>query len=325
MPLLCPLDHQTAIDEPFAGACGVSVHYSPRMKPTLGEINISQRAIALAPTEFWRARRYERDYAAARDELLTGIDLDDLFAFVGREKSQGALKAERRDLYDLLNQRWDVLADRLFQAVSAGEPEAGLYSFMQRACFGNVMRLNPKGTAYNVDPHVDKLANAYRFSPEDWIAWLESKKWSPRMRGDWKSALEAIKRPERCYLLLDPPYIEDTDSRKMTPAYINHKVTTDNGRAATYALAVDPIRMALSKGFPLIHFTNYYSSQLDQDVTRMSHDAGYICDRIAIGVCGAMGNSAGRYKHGDRQDKRPRPVEYLWTLRPCPQLSFNFN
>jgi hypothetical protein len=323
LPLLRPLPHQTQVAEPFMGAAGLSIEYS-HLRSTLGDINISQRAIALAPTDFWLARQYERDYTQARDEALKGIDLDDLFAFVGRKTSQTVLKEERIDIYKKLNDQWDVLFDRLYHGIAAGDPMPGLYSFMQRGAFGNVMRMNPNGTAYNVDPHVDKLSGAFKFNPEEWVAWLQSKNWSPRVCGSWQAAIERIKRPENCYLLLDPPYIEDTASRKMTPCYQNHRVTTDEGRAYTYSLAIDPIEIALNKGFPLIHFTNYYSAQLDADVTALAHAADYICDRVTIGICGAMGNSAGRHKHGDRADTRPRPVECLWILRRAEQLIFTF-
>jgi len=89
----------------------------------------------------------------------------------------------------------------------------------------------------------------------------------------------------------------------------------------TYALAVEPLKVALNRRFPLIHLTNYYSAKLDAEVTQMAHDAGYTCNRQAIGVCGAMGNSNGRKIHGDRADTRPRPVEYLWEFQPFSQLS----
>ena len=317
--MLKPLPSQVEICEPFMGAAGVSVGIG--LPSTLGEINISQRAIATVPSCFWQSRRYVADYHAAQSEFLSGVDLDRLFSYIGQKKSQTVLREQDTGIYDLLNDRWHGLTSRLFAAVSADEPEPGLYSFCQRSCFGNVMRLNPKGTAYNVSWHVDKLLNAVRFDPNHWAEWLYSRRWNPRVYSTWQDAIAAVKRPDKCYLLLDPPYIEDTADRKMSSAYPGHKVTTQDGRAMTYALAVDPLKIALNRGFPLIHLTNYYSAKLDAEMTGLAHDAGYICNRQAIGVCGAMGNSNGRKIHGDLADTRPRPVEYLWTFQPFSQLS----
>ena len=317
--MLRPLPTQTEICEPFMGGAGVSVEIG--LPTTLGEINISQRAIASVPSCFWKSRRYVADYRAAQSEFLAGVDLDALFSYVGREKSQTTLREKDTGIYDLLTDRWHDLTRRLFAAVSADDPEPGLYSFCQRSCFGNVMRLNPRGTAFNVSWHVDKLLSAARFDPDDWTEWLYSRQWNPRVYSSWQEAISSVKRPDKCYLLLDPPYIEDESDRQISPAYLNHFVTTDDGRAMTYALAVNPLKVALSRGFPLIHLTNYYSAKLDAEVTQMAHDAGYICNRQAIGVCGAMGNSNGRKIHGDRADTRPRPVEYLWEFQPFSQLS----
>ena len=317
--MLRPLPTQTEICEPFMGAAGVSVGIG--LPTILGEINVSQRAIATVPSCFWKSRRYATDYRAAQSEFLAGVDLVKLFSYIGQEKSQTTLREQDPGIYDLLTDRWHALTSRLFALVSADEPEPGLYSFCQRSCFGNVMRLNPKGTAFNVSWHVDKLLNAVRFDPNHWAEWLYSRQWNPRVYSSWQGAISAVKRPNGCYLLLDPPYIEDEDDRKMTSAYVNHRVTTDDGRAYTYALAVEPLKVALNRGFPLIHLTNYYSAKLDSEVTQMAHDAGYICNRQAIGVCGAMGNSNGRKIHGDRVDSRPRPVEYCWEFQPFNQLN----
>jgi len=318
--MLRPLPTQAEICEPFMGAAGVSVGIG--LPTTLGEINISQRAIAAVPSCFWKSRRYVADYRTAQSEFLAGVDLDRLFSYIGQEKSQTTLREQDPGIYDLLTERWHGLTSRLFAAVSADEPEPGLYSFCQRSCFGNVMRLNPKGTAFNVSWHVDKLLSAVKFDPNHWTEWLYSRQWNPRVYSSWQDAIAAVKRPHECYLLLDPPYIEDEVSdRRMSPAYLNHFVTTDDGRAYTYSLAIDPICAALNRGFPLIHLTNYYSGKLDAEVTGLAHSAGYICNRQAIGVCGAMGNSNGRKIHGDRADTRPRPVEYVWTFQPFSQLS----
>ena len=318
--MLRPLPTQDEICEPFMGAAGVSVGIG--LPTTLGEINISQRAIASVPSCFWKSRRYSTDYRAAQSEFLAGVDLDTLFSYIGQEKSQTTLRDRDTGIYDLLTGRWHGLTTRLFAAVSADEPEPGLYSFCQRSCFGNVMRLNPRGSAYNVSWHVDKLLSAVRFDPNHWTEWLYSRQWNPRVYSSWQEAIAAVKRPDKCYLLLDPPYIEDEESdRRMSPCYPGHKITTDDGRAMTYSLAVEPLKVALSRGFPLIHLTNYYSAKLDSEVTELAHDAGYFCNRQAIGVCGAMGNSNGRKIHGDRADTRPRPVEYVWEFQPFSQLS----
>jgi hypothetical protein len=320
---LKPLESQDRICEPFMGAaCRSLINGLPA---TVGEINISQRAIAQATTRIRSQNQYIREYEESRRYFLDGIDTS-LFVNYGQPgRGMDLFYAENPDIGAVLIDRWKNLATRLFAAVAEGDPSPGLYSFCQRSCFGNVMRLDPSGEAYNISWHVCKLKSAINFAPIQWCERLKAQNWNPTVLNSWQEAIAAVKRPHRTYLLLDPPYIEEAGKdRKMTPCYPGHSVT-GGGRAKTYALSIDPIAAALNRGFPLIHFTNYYSAQLDADVSRMAHEAGYLCDRLTIGICGALGNSNGQYKHGDRADKRPEPIECLWTLRPFTQIALIFD
>jgi hypothetical protein len=309
---------QKQICEPFMGGAARSL--ALQLPASLGEVNRSGREIALTSASTRKTASYIKGYNLARAEFFAGVDIDRLLSYSDCKQPMKLIRAEIPAIANELDARWRQLCDRLFAAVEAGNPMAGLYSFCGRACFGNVMRLNPKGDAYNMSWHVDKLKNAIAFNPNDWCSQLRHQEWDPRVENSWQSAILAVKRPKDCYLLLDPPYIEGEGDRKMTPCYPGHRVT-GVGRDDTYFLAVDPLKLALQRGFPLIHLTNYYSARLDGAVTQMAHDAGYLCDRVTIGVCGALGNSSGRFKHGDRRDTRPRPVECLWIFKPFEQLN----
>ncbi len=303
------------------GGAGISIREG--LKPVLGEINISQRVISQVPMSRRAIAQYVADYNAKRAEFLADIDLDELLKYAHKDvkQQQKVLRAETPGIASKLDERWHTLTDYLFREIEAGEPQPGVYSFVQRVTFGNAVRLTPTGDAFNMAWHIGKLKQAIQFDPHAWCDELVAMKWRPEVYPCWQDAIAAIRNPAKCYLLLDPPYIEGDGDRKMTPCYKDHKVTTDDGRAGTYALAIEPLKVGLSRGFPLIHLTNYYSQRLDNDVTQMAIDAGYLCDRQMLGICGALGNSNGRLEHGGRVDDRPQPIECLWTFTPPKQIS----
>ena len=317
--MLRPAPWQTQSCEPFMGGAAKSLEFG--LKASLAEINPPQRKLARIPANTKAIAEYTRFYRQIAADFVAGIDVDQLMSYVNREQSMKALRAEIPHIAAILDERWQPLKTRLFDEVKADTDwTAAPYSFCQRACFGNVMRLNPLGTHYNVTWYVGKLANALRFDPETWCESLRSRRWNPTVFNNWEGAIAAVKSPYQTWLLLDPPYIEADGDRKMTPCYPGHFVTTADGRDATYRLAIEPLRFGLRRGFPLIHLCNYYSTKLDADVTAMAYESGYLCDRTMVGVCGSLGNSAGRYKHGQRVDSRPKPIECIWTFRPFEQL-----
>jgi site-specific DNA-adenine methylase len=318
---LRPAPRQSAICEPFMGGAAKSLEFG-FLSPYLAEINPPQRKIARVPSSKKAITDYVKLYRQIASDFVDGIDVDQLLSYVKREQSMKALRAEIPGVAAVLDERWLPMKKRLFESVQADtDDQAAPYSFMQRSCFGNVMRLNPKGTHYNVTWHVGKLSNALRFDPEAWCESLRSRQWNPKVFSNWEGAIAAVKSPYITWLLLDPPYIEADGDRKMTPCYPGHVVTTEEGREATYRLATEPLRMGLRRGFPLIHLCNYYSAKLDLEVTEMAYEYGYLCDRQMIGICQALGNSAGRYKHGGRVDARQKPTECIWTFRPFAQLN----
>jgi hypothetical protein len=188
--------------------------------------------------------------------LSMGLTLTTCWHMPEQKQAMKALKANDGATYRKLSVRWHELTRWLYSDIASGEFSAGHYSFVQRAAFGNVLRLSPSGEGFNITWHVDKLKAALNFNPEQWCESL--KDFRPTITPDWYSAITAVRNPQKCWLLLDPPYIEADGDRKMTPCYIGHKVT-GGGREETYRLAVEPLREGLSRGFPWVHLFNYYS------------------------------------------------------------------
>jgi len=317
--MLKPLLSQSQICEPFAGGAAKSLQLG--LRSNLGEINISQAALAQVPTSKKTITNYIKDYEGIRSCFLEGIDLDALLRYADADvkQQQKALKEDCPKVVELLTQRWKSITLNLFESINSGDPSSGIYSFCQRACFGNVMRLSPSASGFNVSWHVSKLKNAIAFSPHDWCEGLKAQHWNPQVLTSWERAINSVINPQKCYLLLDPPYVEAEGDKKMTPCYLGHKVTGD-GRAQTYALSIEPLREGLRRGFPWIQLTNYYSPQLDNEVTQLAIDNGYLCNRTMLGKCGALGNSNGRFKHGGRVDQRPEPIECAWSFQPWQQI-----
>jgi hypothetical protein len=241
-------------------------------------------------------------------------------AYKERKQAQKQLRKEQPDFAAAIDGRWLELRDRLF-AMSPIDPDLpGLYGFMQRAAFGNTMRFNPRGTNYNSAWHVGKLATALRFDPAAWTEGLRQQGWKPRVEASWEDAINAVKSPQKTYLLLDPPYWCDGTESKMTPCYPGHKIGTHGQHDYTFNLAVEPLEMAMRRRFPWIQLCNYDSDRLDSAVQKLARQHGYCVAVRVMGVCGALGNSNGRLEHGDRRDGRSRPVEVVWELSPARQL-----
>jgi hypothetical protein len=206
---------------------------------------------------------------------------------------------------------------------NGGNPKlAGYYAFCLRACFGNVMRLNPKGTHFNVKWHVDKLNQACLYNPQQWIDGLASMRWDPIVLPSWESAIAAVDNPEKTFLLLDPPYTCDHKTEKMTPCYSHHKITTQDGNNETFRLAIDSLKAGLERGFSSIAVCNYFVPRLDAEVCQLASDADYSCTPFLMGECNALGNSNGRRKYGNRVDGRARPVEVIYRIERVPGRVF---
>lgn len=317
--VLCP-GALPRMSEPFMGGAARSAMYSG-VKSSLGEINSAMRQIALAPTTSKRRKAYIDSYNAAKQRFITGIPLELVFAFKGAKESQKAFKKAEPGLYEELTGRWSEMKSELFAAIlSDGSEVSGFYSFMQRSCFGNVMRLNPTGTAFNVSWHGEKLFNAVLFDSIEWVGQYRSIGWNPRVYSGWQEAI-SLSNPRYTYLLLDPPYWVDGKTSKMTPCYPGHKTGTHGDHDETFNLAVLPLVEGLRRGFPLIHLCNYYSPRLESAVTDSAFNFGYSVSRYEIGQCRALGNSNGRRQHGNRVDNRERPIEVIYELRPAKQLT----
>lgn len=316
---LFPQLDATAMVEPFMGGASRSIRY--RHLPTyLGEVNPAQRAIALA---LHNPQQYIDSYKEAHDRFwrMAWSDRQTILEmFAGAARSQKALKAILPKTYAVLTENWrKIVADLFYWMHSRVNPAlAGYYAFCIRACFGNVMRLNPGGTHFNVTWHIDKLANACQYSPEAWVKALQSKRWNPTVLPCWEEAISAVPNPETTWLLLDPPYACAEDS-KMTPCYLAHSVTTKQGMSTTFDLAVDSLKAGLERGFTQIDCCNYYSEALDTAIRQLAATAGYSLSVHLMGECNALGNSNGRRMHGHRVDKRKRPIEVIYRINRVKQ------
>lgn len=198
----------------------------------------------------------------------------------------------------------------------------GYYAFALRACFGNVMRLTPAGTHFNVSWHVDKLAQACAYDPQQWIDGLAAMRWDPIVLPSWEDAIAAVDNPSKTWALLDPPYLCDHATEKMSPCYTHHEITTQDGNEKTLQLAIDSFQAVLERGFHTISVCNYFVPRLDAAVKQLSADAGYSLQSTEMGECGALGNSNGRRKHGQRVDGRARPVEVIYRIEKVPTKFF---
>ncbi|MBW4692267.1 MAG: hypothetical protein KME27_10920 [Lyngbya sp. HA4199-MV5] len=301
-----------AICEPFMGAACRSMinHHLPT---TLGEINAAQRAIALA---LHNPQAYSDSYKEAAERFWGGTNGYRILAYAGRKKAQTLLGEREPELCATLTVNWRSLTADLYRWMYSESDWklAGYYAFCIRACFGNVMRLNPQGTHFNVAWHIDKLKNACEYSPERWLKALQAINWNPTVLPCWEAAIAAVVEPASTWLLLDPPYWVPGDQEKMTPCYPGHSIGTNGAHEETFRLAVDSLQAGLERGFSQITVCNYHSDKLDAALTALMQDAGYSYKAVLMGECKALGNSNGRYKHGQRVDKRDRPVEMIYQV-----------
>ena len=318
---LYPPMNAKAICEPFMGACSSSIRYH-HLPCYLGEINPAQRAIALA---LHNPQAYIEGYRDAENWFW--YDLEDeqdlVLSFAGQEKAQSKLSVVIPEIYQALTVHWKQIVSELYQWMhSTPDPRlAGYYAFCIRACFGNVMRLNPKGTHFNVTWHVDKLQNACQYNPQQWLDGLRAIDWNPNVFDCWESAIASVPDPSSTWLLLDPPYACQK-SERMTPCYPGHQVTTENGMSTTFKLATDSLLAALEREFKNIAVCNYDLPELDAAIQEMAASAGYVATKNIVGKCKALGNSNGRFKHGERIDKRSQPIEVIYQIRKTDKAVF---
>lgn len=311
---LYPSISDNAICEPFLGSAARSLMYCDRLRVYAGEINLAQREIAVA---LYNPEAYVHAYREAMARFWNGFETfrSRIFEYVGRERSQSALSAELPDLCAGLTQNWRAIAADVFQWMNDGNPKlAGYYAFCLRACFGNVMRLNPRRSHFNIKWHVDKLNQACLYNPQQWIDKLSAMRWDPILMPDWESAIAAVENPEKCWLLLDPPYTFDYKTEKMTPCYVHHKITTQDGNDETFRLAIDSLKAGLERGFSSIAICNYFVPRLHAAIAKLVADADYSYSMFHMGRCDALGNSNGRLKHGNRMDGRARPTEIIYRI-----------
>jgi hypothetical protein len=303
--MLVPDSSHKAICQPFMGSAARSLGSS--LPNYLGDINAAHRSIAQAhksPDEFAAA------YWGFRDRLIEGIDVN----LLANYENQRPLKADHPDIFQLITDRWkamqsDLYAERHDESVGM----AGRYYFSLKATFGQVMRLNPRETAFNNAWHVDKLNAAIVFSPAEWCQRMAVTPFDATIYPSWQTAIEAPPEPWQTYLILDPPYWCDGSIHKMTSCYPGHAINYMGQFDPVFDLAIAPLKRAIELGYRKIHLCNYYSPQLDRAITELTAD--YNVMGFEIGECRSLGNSAGRLTHGNRKDGRERPIEMIWEIR----------
>lgn len=309
---LQPLPFQKTICTPFMG--GAAKELKTCLRAIVGESNAALRDIAQAPKYESSIINFVREYQSALAYMVEDFPIDKILPYASVKQSQKQLRKYEPELAEILDFRWKTLCEKLWNSLENGESCAGLYMFCVRACFGNVMRMNPKQTAFNVSWHVDKLRQALQFNPQFWCDSLVAQKWNPEIYPSWEQAIEAVDNVPDTWLFLDPPYIEQEGDRKMTPCYMNHFVTTE-ARENTFRLATDSLELGCKRGFLKIDLCNYYSDRLNDVVYLLADLYDYSVEMTTVGVCGALGNSNGRMIHGERRDLRERPIEVVWTLK----------
>lgn len=321
--LYAPLDCHT-ICEGFQGSAARSLLYSDLLSVILGEINPAQRAIALA---LQSPQPYVDGYNEARDRFWSGLigHQEKVLSFAGVEKSKSAVVEAMPDVCEGLTQNWRSLLSDIYQLMSHDPTNPllpGYYAFAIRAAFGNVMRLTPSGTRFNVSWHVDKLYQACVYDPQQWVDELAAMRWNPTVLNCWEEAIEAATAPDKTFLLLDPPYLCDHVTEKMSPCYAFHEIGTEARAEVTFKLAIDSLKAGLERGFKAIAVCNYYVPKLDEAVQELATAAGYSCQPTLMGECNALGNSNGRRKHGNRVDGRSRPIEVIYRIERKPSRIF---
>ncbi|MGL5064985.1 MAG: hypothetical protein ACRC62_33880 [Microcoleus sp.] len=310
--LLRPSSDHAAICEPFMGGAARSLLAHP-LPCYLGEINPAQRAISLAPSRY--PADFVEGYTVARERMVDGLDWTEALTYVGRKAAQKHLKRDLPDLYDEGRKRWHSIKADLFTIRDDEDGiTAGATMFVMLAAFGNIIRLNPAGTNFNMSWHIDKLDQAMKFDPSQWVESFQSIEWAPNVYPCWQEALQA-KPGAKTYLLLDPPYCVDGEIHKMTPCYRDHVAGHAQIDEPTLKLSTESLEMAIELGYEAIHLCNYWSERLVDDITQILAGTSYHVTWHMMGKCGALGNSAGRLEHGERVDGRERPIEWIWEIQ----------
>lgn len=285
--------------EPFMG--GASTSIITRKPSILADTNPWHRGLAKAVSE--SPKDIVHQYQKALNRFTGGTGCNTFLAYSKVKQAQKVFKDEWPLTYARLTDQWREMGQDLYQ----GNPEdtLGLYLFMQRAAFGNVLRLNPTHTGLNVSWHVQKLIGALSFEPYTWARALED--WKPTVVNSYQEAI-ALAAPEDTHLLLDPPYFDPQN--RMTPCYLGHVPS----KVGTLELAIDSLELGLSKGFPVIHLCNYYSPDLEERVRELAAYYRRPFMAYPMGRCKALGNSNGRLTHGERVDHREKPEEIIYEF-----------
>jgi site-specific DNA-adenine methylase len=285
--ILNPQPGATGICEPFAGSCATSLRLElPQVY--LGEVNPSIRRIYSMDSDFVASYRAQADFYRSLTEWQDKT-----------ESRQQVFRPRYPELSAQLDCRWKFdLADLL----TGGDWANPL--FMIRAAFGNILRLNPTGTAYNVSWHCEKLRRAI-------LSKVEPLGWNPIISNDYVEAICSIPedKVDRTYMLLDPPYLQP-EGTKMTPCYPGHAPS----RESTRQLAIGSLDLALSRGFPKVSLCNYWDSSLEDQIKEMCTLGGYRVEMQLLGTMDCFNTAKGRLVHGQRVDKKPKPIEAIWTI-----------
>jgi hypothetical protein len=311
--ILTPDPSHVAICQPFMGSAARSL--GSHLPSYLGDINAAQRSISWAwkhPAEFVAA------YNAERDRLLNGINPEDTVRIdpklLAPYENQGPLKADHPEIFALIKTRWDAMQSDIFAEINNESIGlAGRYYFQLKAAFGQVMRLNPKGTDFNSSWHIDKLNAAIKFSPLNWCMAMAATPFDAQIYDCWEKAIEEPPDPANTLLILDPPYGVDTDKSKITACYLGHQISSNGQDDTLLDLAIEPLNRAISLGYRTIYLCNYRSDKLEEAIAQLCD--GYTVTRHDFGECRSLGNSAGRLSHGKRKDNRDRGSEAIWEIR----------
>jgi hypothetical protein len=303
--ILSPDPDHAAICQPFMGSAARSLGCT--LPSYLGEINAAQRSIAMAwkyPDEFTAA------YNDARDFLIADLDVNLLANYT----NQRPFNADHPEAFQTIVDRWKQMMALLFAELNAESIGlAGRYYFALKASFGQVMRLNPKGTGFNSAWHIDKLNGAIKFNPSDWCLRMALTPFDATVYDCWERAIEAPPNPAKTMLILDPPYGVDTEINKITACYLDHQISGAGQTDTLLNLAIAPLKQAIELGYQTIYLCNYRSAKLEEAIEQLT--SGFEVTRHDFGECRSLGNSAGRLSHGKRKDNRAKPVEAIWEIR----------
>jgi site-specific DNA-adenine methylase len=270
--LIQPQEGATVICEPFAGSAATSLRF-PQMAAVWGESNPAIRG------------------------LMRAIGDPDLIE-----------NAARGYVWAAYNHRVDGVEGwrRILETSRGGAYYTGIYHYIQRSCFGNVVRESSRG--YNVSPSPDKFPSAQGFDLYGHLDRLEAAK-PYKVLPDWSTAIAETPPVYTAYVLLDPPYYQVDGCRKMTACYPGHDPRT------ALELATRSLEQALASGFGRVQLTNYQSAELDAIAAAAATRHSYTLCVYEVGqACRSLGNSNGRLVDGHRATKGRYPTEAVYTF-----------